>query len=65
MHFLPPPPRMYYVFSGTLRIYDDNFDLVADVPLGLADGSSFVNDVILTKEAAYMTDTTQPQYYKV
>lgn len=56
---------MYYVFSGTLRIYDDNFDLVADVPLGLADGSSFVNDVILTKEAAYMTDTTQPQYYKV
>lgn len=54
-----------HVISGTARIYDDKFNLIADLALGSTDGTSFVNDVIITKEAAYFTDMLQSQYYKV
>ncbi|CAB1100031.1 unnamed protein product [Ectocarpus sp. CCAP 1310/34] len=48
---------------GTARVYDEDFALVAD--LVLSDGnSSFVNDVIITKTAAYFTDSFQPKIYK-
>ncbi|CAN0019062.1 unnamed protein product [Ectocarpus sp. 6 AP-2014] len=48
---------------GTARVYDENFALVADLALG--DGnSSFVNDVIITKTAAFFTDSFQPKIYK-
>ncbi|CAM9764608.1 unnamed protein product [Ectocarpus sp. 12 AP-2014] len=41
---------------GTARVYDEEFALVAD--LALSDGnSSFVNDVIITKTAAFFTDS--------
>ncbi|CBN74873.1 superoxide dismutase [Ectocarpus siliculosus] len=49
---------------GTARVYDEDFALVAD--LALSDGnSSFVNDVIITKTAAFFTDSFQPKIYKV
>ncbi|CAM9723592.1 unnamed protein product [Ectocarpus sp. 8 AP-2014] len=48
---------------GTARVYDEDFALVAD--LALSDGnSSFVNDVIITKTAAFFTDSSQPKIYK-
>lgn len=54
-----PPP-------GAIRIYDDKrFDLVAEIALAGVDQATFVNDVIITKTAAYITDSFQPQMYKV
>lgn len=47
-----------------MRVYDDKFNLVADLTLGYTNGTSLVNDVIVTKGAAYATDSFQPQYYK-
>ncbi|CAM9696372.1 unnamed protein product [Ectocarpus sp. 13 AM-2016] len=48
---------------GTARVYDEDFALVAD--LALSDGnSSFVNDVIITKTAAFFTDSFRPNIYK-
>ena len=55
---MPPP--------GAIRIYDDKrFDLVAEIALAGVDQATFVNDVIITKTAAYITDSFQPQMYKV
>lgn len=46
-------------------MYDDNFALVADLTLASANTSTMVNDVIVTKTAAYFTDSFQPQIYSV
>eukprot|EP00752_Nemacystus_decipiens_P012928 g11442.t1 len=52
--------------TGTARVYDDeSFDLVADLAMAGDGESSFVNDVIITKTAAYFTDSFQPKIYKV
>lgn len=50
---------------GTARVYDSSFDLVADLALAGANVSSFVNDVIVTKTAAYITDSFNRNLYKV
>lgn len=44
-------------------MYDMDYDLVAEV--ALSNGSSFINDVYVTKDYAYFTDTNQPQFYAV
>lgn len=51
--------------SGTARVYDEKFVLVANISMVGADTSSFVNDVIVTKTSAYFTDSFQPQIYSV
>ncbi|CAM9667174.1 unnamed protein product [Scytosiphon promiscuus] len=51
--------------AGTTRVYDEHFDLVADIALAGDDQPSFVNDVIITKTAAYFTNSLQPQIYMV
>ena len=49
-------------FSGGARIYDtETGQLVAD----LSFGGGFINDVIVTREAAYFTDSFFPQIFKV
>lgn len=60
-----PPGDVLSLSEGTARIYDDKFDLVGDIPLAGLDQASFVNDVIVTKTAAYFTDSFQPQIYSV
>lgn len=52
--------------TGTARVYEDEgFSLVADLAMAGEGESSFVNDVIITKTAAYFTDSFQPKIYKV
>ncbi|CAN0551236.1 unnamed protein product, partial [Ectocarpus sp. 12 AP-2014] len=41
------------------------FTMVADLALADGGNSSFVNDVIITKTAAFFTDSFQPKIYKV
>ena len=49
-------------FSGDARVYDTKTgQLVADLPLG----GAFINDVIVTREAAFFTDSFVPQIFKV
>lgn len=49
-----------------MRVYDaSDFTVVADIPLAAEGESSFVNDLILSKTAAYITDSTLAQLYKV
>lgn len=50
--------------AGTGRVYDKHFQLVADLAMAEDGESSFVNDVIVTKTAAYFTDSFQAQLYK-
>ena len=48
--------------AGTARIYDTaTGDLVADLDLG----AGFVNDVIVTRDAAYFTNSFAPELYEV
>lgn len=60
-------PRTKYLFvsggpSGLANIYDvTTLEKVASIPLG--DG--FINDVIVTKDAAYFTNSFQSVFYKV
>ncbi|NPD07038.1 superoxide dismutase [Nocardioides sp. zg-1308] len=50
--------------SGTARVVDtDTGELLAD--LTLTTGTSFVNDVVLTRDAAWFTDSSQPQLYRL
>ncbi|MCW2738694.1 superoxide dismutase [Nocardioides sp.] len=50
--------------SGTARVVDSRSgDVVADYTL--TSNTSFVNDVVLGKEAARFTDSAQPQLYRV
>ena len=50
--------------TGTARIIDiDSGAVVAD--LALTAGTSFVNDVVLTKSAAWFTDSFRAQLYRV
>lgn len=51
--------------TGTIRVYDDKFDLVADITLAARGKPIFVNDVTVPKTAAYFTDSLQPQIYQV
>lgn len=46
-------------------MYDEDFGLVADLPMAEEGDSTFVNDVIITKTAAYFTDSFQRKMYKV
>jgi hypothetical protein len=51
--------------TGLARIYDaSNGDLVAEYQLGTL-GATFINDVIVTREAAYFTDSFASVYYRV
>ncbi|CAN0431645.1 unnamed protein product, partial [Scytosiphon promiscuus] len=55
-------------WTGTARVYDtksDSFSLVAEIALGPGDGTSLINDVIISKTAAYFTDSLLPQLYSV
>lgn len=45
-------------------MYDEDFALVADLAFG-NEGTSIINDVVVTKTAAFFTDSFQPHIYKV
>ena len=48
--------------TGTARVYDTrNGDLLADIALG----AGFINDVIVTDDAAYFTNSFAPELYEV
>ena len=48
---------------GDGRVYDTKTgDLVAQLPLGIM-GASWINDVVVTKDAAYFTDSFGPHIY--
>lgn len=50
--------------SGTARVVDvDSGDVLAEV--ALTTGTSFVNDVVLTRRSAWFTDSSQAQLYRV
>ncbi|CAB1120557.1 unnamed protein product [Ectocarpus sp. CCAP 1310/34] len=51
-------------FSGTGRVYDEDFALVADLAFGDV-GTSMINDVVVTKTAAFYTDSIHPHINKV
>lgn len=53
-------------FTGQGIFYDSRDGSTVDrVQLGAADGSSLINDVVLTRDAAYFTDSFKPNIYKV
>lgn len=53
-------------FDGKAAFYDTrDGSVVADLQLGPADGSSLINDVIVTGDAAYFTDTLRFAVYRV
>eukprot|EP00904_Undaria_pinnatifida_P000569 jgi/Undpi1/10512/HiC_scaffold_29.g12962.m1 len=53
-------------YAGTARVYDtSDFSLIADITLTGTDGTSLVNDVIVTETAAYFTDSLQAQLYSI
>ena len=50
--------------AGTARVVDTRSgDVLADVTL--TTGAAFVNDVVLTRRAAWFTDSSQPQLYRL
>jgi sugar lactone lactonase YvrE len=50
--------------AGTARVVDTrDGDVLADVTL--TTGDAFVNDVVLTRRAAWFTDSSQPQLYRL
>ncbi|MDT0187946.1 hypothetical protein Q9S36_47945 [Microbacterium sp. ARD31] len=50
--------------AGTARVVDtDDGEVLADVTL--TTGEAFVNDVVLTRRAAWFTDSLQPQLYRL
>jgi sugar lactone lactonase YvrE len=52
--------------SGAAYIYDPSTGQeVANYQLGPPQGDSFINDVIVTREAAYFTDSFQPFIYRL
>lgn len=52
--------------AGAIRIYDTaDFSLVAEFSPAGTDVPSMVNDVIVTKTAAFFTDSFQAQLYSV
>ncbi|CAN0371531.1 unnamed protein product [Pylaiella littoralis] len=50
--------------TGMARIYDKDFELVTDLALATDGAATFINDVIVTKTAAYFTDSNRAQLYK-
>lgn len=51
-------------FSGTGKVYDTSSgELVREIPL--ANSYSFINDVVVTRDAAYFTNSFQPEFYRV
>ena len=61
--------RSNYLFvaggrTGTASVYDANTgQLVQEYNLANPDDGTFVNDVVVTRDAAYFTDSFAPQYY--
>lgn len=53
---LHPPPA---------RVYDDNYSLVAEFVFAGEGEVSTINDVYVTKTAAYFTDSSRDKIYKV
>jgi sugar lactone lactonase YvrE len=52
--------------TGTARVFDlSSGDLIAEFTLGATDGTSFINDVVVTPQAAYFTDSSRPVLYQV
>jgi len=50
--------------SGFAYVYDaDTGDTIEEIALAI--GTTFINDVIVTREAAYFTDSFQPHLYEV
>ncbi|MGH1492769.1 MAG: YncE family protein [Acidimicrobiales bacterium] len=48
--------------SGTVRVYDtDDGSLVTEVPLG----AGFINDVIVTRRSAFVTNSFAPEIYEI
>lgn len=62
---LSPGARQLFVAggpAGTLKVYDTRSgDELADVALG----AGFVNDVVVTRDAAYLTNSFAPEFYRV
>ena len=50
--------------AGTARVQDARTGVTL-AGFALTDGESFVNDVVLTRRAAWFTDSAQPQLYRV
>lgn len=50
--------------AGTARVVDTDTGAVL-TELALTTGASFVNDVVLTREAAWFTDSSQAQLYRL
>jgi streptogramin lyase len=51
--------------TGVGRVYDaDSGELLAEYQLGTP-GATFINDVVVTREAAYFTDSFAPVFYRV
>lgn len=53
--------------TGSVKVYDtlSDFRLVAELQLAAEGDLTFVNDVIVTKTNAYITESSQLQFYKV
>lgn len=52
-------------FGGTVHVYNgDSGDVVAVIPL-TEPFSGFINDVVVTREAVYVTDSFQAQFYRI
>lgn len=63
--FFSLPNRRVKSEEGTARIYDGDYELVSEITLGATDGTSFINDVVVTDDYAYFTDSFQSQFYAV
>lgn len=62
----PRENRLYVAggSTGTARIVDlDSGDVIADYTL--TEGPAFINDVVLTRRAAYFTNSAAPEVYRV
>ena len=53
--------------TGDVFVYDENGEELAvyDFATGSAENPTFVNDVVVTRDAAYFTDSRRPVLYKV
>ncbi len=64
-------PRSRYLFvgggpAGVGRVYDtQSGDLLAEYPMMTSGPNNFINDVVVTREAAYFTNSFAPYFYVV
>jgi hypothetical protein len=60
-----PGPRQLWVAggpTGTVRVYNtDDGSLAADIPLGFG----FINDVVVTRRSAFVTNSFAPEMYQI